>query len=171
MRYLGQLQFALNHRKEDPYIAFLEAFGRTEADLRDKSIDFDMAALMKHLKTDFGDEDSEEIGVAPPGTEFGKMWFCREECGYWCHGKNWARNRTKHQKTCPHWKKLPSAYDYRHMSSRCICCVVPGAELLGRTEPFGTKFCKCNGSKIEKVLRDVKRMKKKLKSRVGKKKK
>ena len=168
LRYLGQLQFSLNHRGEDPYLAFLAAFGRTEADLRNKNLAFDLGDLMRNLENDFGDEEEiDESAIPFPTAEYGKVWFCRDECGYWCHGKNWARNRTKHQKKCEHWKKLPSAFDYRHMSSRCICCVVPGQELLGRSKPFGTKFCKCKGNKVEKVLEDLKKMKRKLKTRVG----
>ena len=166
---LGAFCFDFNHRDEDPYIAFLNAFGRVERDIRNGVLTVEQ--LYERLKIDWGDEEIEEADEMFSQLEFGRLWFCREECGFWCHGPKWASERSNHQRSCEHWKKLPSMFDYRHMKSRCTCCVIPGGHVLNRKKPFGTKFKKCKGAKIEKRMRDLKKkaLQKKRKQFVGKK--
>ena len=159
---LWKFQFMKNHRKEDPYIAYLEAWGRTEADLRDGKITIDQ--LYALLDAEWGDENIEEDEMDAP-LEFGKLWFCREECGFWCHGKNWASERSNHQRSCPIFRKLPSLFDYRHMTSRCICCTFPHGNQASQNKPWGTKFKKCKAPKVERRVKAL--LKKRAKSRAN----
>ena len=157
MRFLGAFCFDYNHRDEDPYIAFLKAYGRVERDIRNGKLT--VQKLYERLEIEWGDEDALEASESFSKLDFGKFWFCREECGFWCHGANWALERSNHQRSCGHWKKLPSMFDYRHTKSRCTCCVVPGGRLCNVKKPFGTKFKKCKGANIEKRMRNLKKKK------------
>ena len=168
----------MNHKNEDMWIAFLRAWGRTEQDIRDgivtvedvySCIDVDLSSYNERERelNDFENLEAPQISI-PWG--YDKLWFCLPECGFWCHGKQWSIERSNHTRSCPHWRKLPSLKDYRHMSSRCVCCVNPGQELLRFKNPWGTKFHKVKATKCKRRLAALRQQKNRMRKLVQKKK-
>ena len=166
---LKECQFRLNHKHEDMWIAFLRAWGRTEQDIRDgittveevySCIDVDLSSYDERER-DLNELENMEIPDTDVPWGYEKMWFCLPECGWWCHGKEWSLERSNHIRGCPHWQKLPSLRDYRHMSSRCACCITPDSKLARLKKPWGTKFRKVKATKCKRVLRKLIQKKKK----------
>ena len=160
---LKEFQWRKNHAGQDLWLAFCDAWGRVERELREGRVTLEQ--LFSEIQCDFTLYDEQEEFLNSPDIlvendepmpwNYSKLWFCTPDCGWFCSGKNWNSLRYNHTKRCPHWKKLPSANDYRHMSSRCTCCCVPGAELLQYKKPWGTKYRKCKATKVKRRLKKL----------------
>ena len=84
-----------NHSGQDLYKAFLDAWGRTEADIRSGivtveelygALNVDWSAYEDREKVLRGDVLQVEAEQSIPW-QYSKLWFCWPECGYMCYGK------------------------------------------------------------------------------------
>ena len=95
--FLLRFQWRKNHTGQDPWIAFCDAWGRVERDLREGRVTVE--EVFSKIQCDFSlYNEREEVlnsadissnGDEPIPWDHSKLWFCVPDCGWWCSGKQW----------------------------------------------------------------------------------